>query len=164
MVSMSICQEYEKRKLKPYHILIATSLALFRRYGALNFGVVNVAMEETGRKLAQLALKERGEEIRGRDIPGLVSLLNEMLGMNSELEAELTGDTLTVKSRTSLCKLCPKGVGGLELPGRLCPYVGLIRGFVEEIANLSLDVDFNGEFFKKEGGYCVIKYKVGARR
>lgn len=159
---MSIYQEYKKRKLKPCHVLIATSLALFRKYGALNFGVVLVTMEETGRKLAQLILKEKGESIRSLSIPEIVSFLNQMIDMNSELKTELVGDTLIVKSRSSLCKLCPKGVGGLELPGRLCPYVGLIRGFVEEITGLYLESDFNGDFFKREGDYCVIKYTVKA--
>ncbi len=161
---MSIYQEYKKRNLEPCHVFIATSLALFRKYGALNFGVVIVAMENTGRKLAQLALKEKGESIRSLSIPDMISLLNQMIDMNSELKTELVGDSLIVKSRSSLCKLCPRGVGGLELPGRLCPYLGLIRGFVEEITGLYLESDFNSDFFKRDGDYCVIKYSVKTRK
>lgn len=157
---MSLYDEYRKRELKPCHVFIATSLALFRRFGALNFGVVIVSTEETGKKLAQIALRERGEEARKLTLPEMVGLLNSMLDVNSELHADLEGNTLTVRSKNSMCKLCPKGVGGLELPGRLCPYVGLIRGFVEELSGKRLDIDYNGEFFAKESEFCVIKYRV----
>jgi len=153
-------EEYKKKSLKPYHVLIATSLALFRRYGALNQGVVNISMKEVGRRLADIAVALMGGDVRGKSLPEAARLLNEMLDLNEELLVEESGGRLIVKSRSEKCKVCPRRVGELELPGSLCPYVGLFEGFLEELKGVELSVVDEKKPLEKVGEYCVIEYSV----
>jgi len=154
--------EYKKRGLRPYHVFIASSLALFRRYGALNLGVMTISMEEVGQRLATIALDEtpalcsrRLEEVLGR--------LNEMLGLNSVLLLSTRGNVIEVKAGRDTCRICPKGVGELELPGDLCPYLGLIKGFLSTVKGVKLELVDPQEPVRKEGAYCVIRYAVSER-
>ncbi len=145
--------------MKPLHLLIAFSLALFRRYGALNLGVTMLTMEEVGRRLAKLALREE-PGLRDAPMQRVIDKLNEMLELNSVLRAEVSGGELVVRAGKDTCRVCPKGVGELELPGVLCPYIGLVRGFVEEVKGLRLEVADPKQPLKRDGGLCEIRYRV----
>ncbi len=152
-----LLKEYKKRGLKPFHVFIASSLALFRRYGALNLGVMTITMEEVGRRLAAIAL---GEDPGLRSVDEAVEALNRMLELNSRLTVSVEGDGIVVRSGSETCRICPRGVGELELPGSLCPYIGLIRGFLASISGVELELADPQEPVKKDGGDCVIEYKV----
>lgn len=154
-----LLKEYKKRGLKPFHAFIASSLALFRRYGALNLGVMTITMEEVGRRLAAIALSE-DPGLRSAGEAEAVEALNRMLELNSRLTVSVEGDGVVVRSGRETCRICPRGVGELELPGSLCPYLGLIRGFLASVSGVELGLADPQEPVKKDGGDCVIEYRV----
>ncbi len=155
---MSLYEEYSKRGLAPHHVFIATLLALLRRYGALNFGIVINISQEAGRKLGQIALKERGGDIKKLSIPELIQLLNSLIDLNQEIKVDYNGEKLVIKARRSACKLCPSCIAESELPGKLCPYVGLIEGFIEELSGFRIEINPQEDFHRKEKDFCIIKY------
>ena len=57
------------------------------------------------------------------------------------------------------CRICPKGVGGADIKGTLCPIPSFLESLVNKIAGKEiLDLITNG--IEKEGTTCKAYYKV----
>ncbi len=119
----------EARQLKPHEVGVAALIAGFHELGILNQAGVLQATQRAGRALAQYA------KATGRGASSLLEaaeLLHELTPL--AVDVQFSGDEkgLVVRINTETCKYCPKGVGGAELEGSLCPYPGLILGFLSE--------------------------------
>ena len=132
----------ESKGVKPMQAFVASLIAAFREVGVLNFGVVYMATEKVGKRLAA---------IYGREDSPAKSLTKvvEMLELG-EFKVEEQEGGLVFAMRSESCRLCPRRVGGLELPGKLCPLPGLLSGFAGVPAELDV---------KRDGEYCVIRLK-----
>ncbi len=132
----------EKKGVRPMQAFVASLMAAFREVGVLNFGVVYIATENVGRRLASIYGRE--------DSPGKsLTKIAEMLELG-EYRLEEGGGEIVFAMKSESCRLCPRRVGGLELPGKLCPLPGLLSGF----AGVRAEQDV-----KREGEYCVIRLK-----
>ncbi|QOJ78607.1 hypothetical protein IG193_07570 [Infirmifilum lucidum] len=131
----------EERGVTPLHVLVASALAAFREEGVLNYALVTSSMQKAGERLAL---------VYGRPPDPLEALrrAHELLQFAGGVEVEDRGGHYYVRVATRTCRVCPKAVGGLELPGRLCPLPGLLSGFA------GLRPDLEGT--RKDGTYCVI--------
>ncbi len=138
----------EERRVTPLHALVASALAAFREEGVLNYAIVTSSMRKAGERLAL---------IYGRPLDPLEALrrAQELLELAGKVEVEDRGDHYYVRVATKTCRVCPKAVGGLELPGRLCPLPGLFSGFA------GLEPDLEGT--RKDGAYCVIALYKSSR-
>ncbi|PLJ77925.1 hypothetical protein [Infirmifilum sp. SLHALR2] len=131
----------EERKVTPLHAFVASALAAFREEGVLNYAILTSSMQKVGERLSQ---------IYGRPADPLEALrrATDLLQLAGSVEVEDRADHYLVKVATGTCRLCPKAVGGLELPGRLCPLPGLLAGFA------GLKPDLEGT--RRDGAHCVI--------
>ncbi|MGC9146465.1 MAG: hypothetical protein ACP5GL_01415 [Infirmifilum sp.] len=138
---MSVLSLPKERNVTPLHAFIASSLASFREEGVLNYAIVTRAMENVGKKLLNIySFSNNPKEA--------ILEANELLHFAEQLSLEEDTLHLYVKVTTSSCNICPKAVGGLELPGRLCPLAGFFSG----ITGLKPDLENTG----REGGFCKI--------
>lgn len=135
-------EEIKRRGAKPLHVFTAYLLASLRDLGVINYGVVQRTTRHVGQKLAL---------IYGRDSSAAEAIVRaaELLEVG-RFEVLSGGESVIFRLKSNTCRICPKGVGELELPGRLCPLVGLLGGFSGAEA----------EEARREGGYCVIEFKV----
>ena len=145
-----------------YHVYIACMLARFRELGMLKFGVIKSATEATGRCVAQY-LAARGSSFGS--IEEALEQLNASFAFSDEVRVRTReDDVLEVMLHTDSCRICPRNVGGLELPGPACPNVGFVKGYLEELGLVKLKESYDIEKgylpVKREEGYCVISYKV----
>jgi hypothetical protein len=132
----------ERKSVKPVQAFVASLMAAFREVGVLNFGVVYIATENVGRRLASIYGRESS--------PGKsLARIAEMLELGEYRLEEGEGE-IVFAMKSESCRLCPRRVGGLELPGKLCPLPGLLSGF----AGVRAEQDV-----KREGEYCVIRLK-----
>jgi hypothetical protein len=144
-----------------YHVYIACMLARFREKGMLNFGVIKDAAEATGRCMAQY-LSAQG--VGFDSVKDALLFLNDLMGFTDEVKAVPRGDMLEVRLDKEACRMCPWNVGGLGLPGPVCPNIGFIKGYLEGLGLLKLKETNNiekGEMpLKQENGQCIITYQI----
>ncbi|ABL79233.1 hypothetical protein [Thermofilum pendens] len=151
---MTIREEARVRGLRPVHVFVASMLAEFRENGVLNFGILRAATEKTGAKIAEML-----DEDTPRNLEGAVKFLAEALEVSKDFDVEKNGSILRLRVKSKLCRFCPKGVGGLELPGPLCPFPGLFKGFLEHSAGLKLAYPENF-MYRDRDGYCNFLLEV----
>ena len=144
-----------------YHVYIACMLARFREMGMLKFGVIKDATEATGRCMAQY-LSAQG--VSFDSVEEALLFLNDIMGFTDEVKAVPKGDVLEVRLNREACRICPRNVGGLGLPGPACPNIGFIKGYLEGLGLLKLKETYNlekGEMpLKQENGECIITYQI----
>jgi len=119
----------EARQLKPHEVSVAALIAGFHELGLLNQAGVFQATQRAGKALAQYA------KATGRKASSLLEaaqLLNQLTPLAVDVQFSGNEKELVVRINAETCKYCPKGVGGAELEGNLCPYPGLILGFLSE--------------------------------
>lgn len=137
----SSIEEIARRGVKPLHAFVALMLAALREFGVINFGVVHEVTKQVGEKMA--SLYGRGGN-PSESLERAASLLEV-----GEFEVVPDRSSTLFRLKSDTCRVCPKGVGGLELPGKLCPLVGLLAGYS----------GMKAEEARKEGSYCVIEFK-----
>ncbi|ABL78402.1 hypothetical protein [Thermofilum pendens] len=149
-----------KRNANVYHVYIACMIAKFRELGLVNYGVIKGAAEATGRCTADYFL---AHGLKPSSVEDAIVALNEITGFTDEVKVDYRDGVLEVRMHRDSCRICPRMVGGLELPGAACPNVGYIKGFVEGLGLAKLE-DFarekGEEPVTKDGEYCVIRYVV----
>ncbi len=138
----SAVEEIIRRGVKPLHAFVALMLAALREFGVINFGVVHEVTKQVGEKMA--LIYGRGSS-PSESLEKAASLLEV-----GQFEVVPNQGNLLFMLKSSTCRVCPKGVGGLELPGKLCPLVGLLAGFS----------GMKAEEARKEGSYCVMEFKA----
>ncbi|NAZ24347.1 MAG: hypothetical protein GU357_01095 [Thermofilum sp.] len=145
-----ISEEVKIRDLKPYNVLVACFLAGFRENGVLNFGILRGVAENTGRKIY-----EAYSDVVPKDPKSAAEWLLAKLEISKDSHVVIDGSNVRIRIKSRFCRYCPKGVGGLELPGVLCPFPGLFKGFLESASGIELAYTQNG-LYRDEENYCNI--------
>ena len=145
-----------------YHVYIACMLARFRELGLLKFGIIKSAAESTGNCLARY-VAEQG--VSFSNVEEALEFINDVMGFSDEVRLEARGSSaIEVMFHKDSCRICPRQIGGLELPGPACPNVGFVKGYLEGLGLVKLKENFNierGETpVRFQNGYCVISYYV----
>ena len=150
----------ETRKLDPETVFFASFIAGLNEFGILNQMVMKVAGKTSGTYMARCFKACYPNEVE-KEPAQLIKFLNDKLNISgNEFSVFEDSDRLTVKIRTDKCRYCPKGVGGAELEGTICPFPGIIESFVNAISDEKISVDaVNNKLLNKEGGFCVISFK-----
>ena len=149
-----------------YHVYIACMLARFRELGMLKFGIIKGASEATGRCIAQYIAATHGQNFGS--IEEALKQLNSAFTFSDEVCVKAYENVLEVMFHKDSCKICPRNVGGLELPGPACPNVGFVKGYLEELGLVKLKENYDLEKgeppLKQQDGYCMISYQVLEQR
>ena len=122
--------------------------------------VMNFAGKTSGGYMAKCFKACYPEEIKETPSELTVFLNNKLNISGKDFSVSETDSKLTVKIRTDKCRYCPKGVGSAELEGTICPFPGIIEGFVNEFSRSKIKVSpVNGKLLNKEEGFCVITFE-----
>ena len=149
-------EKIERRQLKPHEVGVAALIAGFHELGILNQAAVFQATQRSGRALAEYA-KLVGK-VPSNPLEAL-NLLNELTPLAVEVTFSQDENAVTVRINTETCKYCPKGVGGAELEGSLCPYPGLILGFLSGFFQGAKIQFFERKPLRKVGKECEMVFK-----
>jgi len=164
-------EKISERKLDAESVFAASLLAGLNEFGMLNQAVMKIASRRSGEYLAKCA-KEKGSievdksKSLKEQIEYLITLLNNVLVISTDVKVEEgDDDSVIVRIRTSKCRYCPKGVGGAELEGTICPFPGLIEAFLNQFLDKKVKVTpENNKILWKEDDWCTMKYKVSAAK
>ena len=156
------------RDLNPYHSFFASFFAGLGELGMLNQGSINIVAKRAADYLyAYLEAKEILPDLT--KVPGstsseviknLVLYINKILSLVGEYDfQQVEGDQALLSITGTTCRICPKGVGGAEVKGTLCPIPSLLESLLNSIAQQDI-VELVTNGIEKEGTTCKAYYKL----
>ena len=156
------------RDLNPYHSFFSSFFAGLAELGMINQGSINIVARRAAEYLhSYLDAKEILPDMNA--VPGdspteiaknLILYINKILSLVGEYEFKDTDDGMAVLLITgNTCRVCPKGVGGAEVKGTLCPIPSLVESLVNKIAGKEM-LDLVTTGIEKEGPSCRAFFKV----
>ncbi len=157
-----------ERDLNPYHSFFASFFAGLGELGMLNQGSINIVAKRAADYLyAYLDAKEilpdmdtvPGES-KTEVIKNLILYINKILSLVGEYDLQDAGDdqvVLLIAGNT--CRICPKGVGGAEVKGTLCPIPSLLESLINMITQKDM-LELITAGIEKEGSTCKAYFKV----
>jgi hypothetical protein len=157
-----------ERDLNPYHSFFSSFFAGLAELGMINQGSINIVARRAAEYLySYLDAKEILPDMSA--VPGdtptevaknLILYINKILSLVGEYEFKDTEDGMAVLLITgNTCRVCPKGVGGAEVKGTLCPIPSLVESLVNKIAGKEM-LDLVTTGIEKEGPSCRAFFKV----
>lgn len=157
-----------ERDLNPYHSFFSSFFAGLAELGMINQGSINIVAKRAADYLySYLDAKEILPDMSS--VPGetntevvknLILYINKILSLVGDYEFKDAEDDMAVLLITgNTCRICPKGVGGAEVKGTLCPIPSLVESLVNKIAGKDL-LDLVTTGIEKEGPNCRAFYKV----
>jgi hypothetical protein len=157
-----------ERGLNPYHSFFASFFAGLGELGMLNQGSINIVAKRAADYLyAYLDAKEilpdmdavPGES-KAEIIKNLILYINKILSMVGEYDLQEAGeDQVVLLIAGQTCRICPKGVGGAEVKGTLCPIPSLLEALINLIAQKDM-LELITTGIEKEGSTCKAYFKV----
>ncbi len=157
-----------ERDLNPYHSFFAAFFAGLSELGMLNQGSINIVAKRAAECLyAYMEAKEILPDMNA--VPGdtqaeiiknLILYVNKILSLVGEYDLQESGEgqvELLIAGNT--CRICPKGVGGAEVKGTLCPIPSLLESLINKIAQKDM-VKLITKGIEKEGTTCKAYYSV----
>jgi hypothetical protein len=157
-----------ERGLNPYHSFFASFFAGLGELGMLNQGSINIVAKRAADYLyAYLDAKEilpdmdavPGES-KAEVIKNLILYINKILSMVGEYDLQEAGeDQVVLLIAGQTCRICPKGVGGAEVKGTLCPIPSLLEALINLIAQKDM-LELITTGIEKEGSTCKANFKV----
>ena len=156
------------RDLNPYHSFFASFFAGLGELGMLNQGSINIVARRAADYLyAYLDAKEILPDMKS--VPGktqaeviknLIMYINKILSMVGEYDLKEAGEDQVVLMITgNKCRICPKGVGGAEVKGTLCPIPSLLESLINKIAQKEM-LELITTGIEKEGSSCKANFKI----
>jgi hypothetical protein len=156
------------RDLNPYHSFFASFFAGLGELGMLNQGSINIVAKRASEYLyAYLDAKEILPDMDA--VPGdtsaeviknLVLYINKIMSLVGEYDLQQVDENQVVLLITgNTCRICPKGVGGAEVKGTLCPIPSLLESLLNKIAQREI-VELITSGIEKDGGTCKAYFKV----
>lgn len=157
-----------ERDLNPYHSFFASFFAGLGELGMLNQGSINIVAKRAADYLyAYLDAKEIlpdmnavPGETKAEVIKNLLLYINKILSLVGEYDLQEAGeDQIVLVIEGNTCRICPKGVGGAEVKGTLCPIPSLLEALINMIAQKDL-LELITSGIEKEGSTCKAYFKV----
>lgn len=156
-----------ERELKPCHLLFAFYSGGLGEKRIISQGAMNIIAEFVAPRLFKaLCIMGLIKEKYSNNFEGFkefVKDLNSAIEINKkDLEVvRMEGNKVEVHITSALCKFCPKGVGGAEIPGTLCIFPCLIEALAN-LAGIKCKLEYvNEKVLRKEEGFCKITYTLG---
>ena len=157
-----------ERDLNPYHSFFSSFFAGLAELGMLNQGSINIVAKRAADYLysyldAKDILPDMGAvpgSTTTEVVKNLFLYINKILSLVGEYDFQDAEDGQAVLLIAgNPCRICPKGVGGAEVKGTLCPVPNLVEGLVNKIAQKDL-LELITTGIEKEGVTCKAYYKV----
>ena len=157
-----------ERDLNPYHSFFSSFFAGLAELGMLNQGSINIVAKRAADYLySYLEAKDILPDMGA--VPGstttevaknLILYINKILSLVGEYDFQDFEDGQAVLLITgNTCRICPKGVGGADVKGTLCPIPNLVESLVNKIAQKDL-LELVTDGIEKEGVICKAYYKI----
>jgi hypothetical protein len=157
-----------ERDLNPYHSFFSSFFGGLAELGMINQGSINIVAKRAADYLySYLEAKEILPDLGA--VPGntptevtknLILYVNKILSLVGEYDFKDVEDgqaALMITGNT--CRICPKGVGGAEVKGTLCPIPSLVENLVNKIAQKDM-LELVTAGIEKEGSTCKAYFKV----
>ncbi len=157
-----------ERELNPYHSFLSAFFAGMAELGLVNQGSMNIVARRAAEYLySYLEAKEilpDMEQVPGETkvevVRNLILYINRLLSLMGGYDFQLSDQDLAVLTiEAEKCRICPKGVGGAEVKGTICPIPSFLEGLVNRIAGEKL-VILNSTGIEKEGDLCRAYYQI----
>ena len=157
-----------ERDLNPYHSFFSSFFGGLAELGMINQGSINIVSKRAADYLySYLDAKEILPDMKA--VPGetstevvknLILYINKILSLVGEYEFKEVEDGRAVLLITgNTCRICPKGVGGAEVKGTLCPIPTLVVNLVNKIAQQDL-LELVTAGIEKDGPSCRAYFNV----
>ena len=157
-----------ERDLNPYHSFFSSFFGGLAELGMINQGSINIVSKRAADYLySYLEAKEILPDMKA--VPGetstevvknLILYINKILSLVGEYEFKEVEDGQAVLMITgNTCRICPKGVGGAEVKGTLCPIPTLVVNLVNKIAQQDL-LELVTAGIEKDGPSCRAYFNV----
>ena len=157
-----------ERDLNPYHSFFSSFFAGLAELGMINQGSINIVSKRAAEYLYSY-LDAKGILPDMSAVPGdtptevaknLILYINKILSLVGEYDFKDAEDGMAVLIITgNTCRICPKGVGGAEVKGTLCPIPTLVENLVNRIAQKDL-LELVTSGIEKEGSTCKAYFKI----
>ena len=158
------------RELNPYHSFLSSFFAGLAELGMVNQGSINIVAKRAADYLysyldAKEILPDMGAvpgDTTAEVVKNLILYINKILTLMGGYDLQEAEDgQVVLLVAGDKCRICPKGVGGAEVKGTLCPIPSFLENLVNLIAGKELiDLVTNG--IEKEGTTCKAYFKVKA--
>nr|MDO8046060.1 hypothetical protein [Candidatus Baldrarchaeota archaeon] len=148
----------KERNLTLLHVIMASFMGQLADLGLLNQGSANLIGLGVGQRLGRY-FKEVGILLPENDVEAVKRIL-ELADVAESLSVEkLSDENLLVGIKSDKCKYCPKGIGGAEISGTVCPIPYLIVSTLTSYTGKKYSIalwkkDKSSIVIKKEEGYC----------
>lgn len=164
---MNYRSKLRKREITPKNVFIASLFGGLDSLGLINQTAVNIATRLAGKKLAIYAEEKRLIQVNEDDtieeqIREIIATLNSMFSISPEVGVEFNADTVTIKTKTDKCNICPGYIAEDELEGEACPVYGLTEAFLKYLTNGKIREVEDGphKTVKKDDGWCYDVYAI----
>lgn len=156
------------RDLNPYHSFLASFFAGLAELGMINQGSINIVSRRAAEYLySYLDAKDILPDMKA--VPGdstaevvknLILYINKIISLMGGYDIkELDEGQVVLLVAADKCRICPKGVGGAEVKGTLCPVPSFIESLVNKIAGTEL-IDLVTPGIEKEGTTCKAYFQI----
>ena len=156
------------RDLNPYHSFLSSFFAGLAELGMINQGSINIVSKRAAEYLySYLDAKDILPDMN--TVPGdsaaavvrnLILYINKILSLMGEYDLKEVDDgQVVLLVAADKCRICPKGVGGAEVKGTLCPIPSFLESLVNKIAGTEL-IDLMTSGIEKEGNTCKAYFQV----
>jgi len=156
------------RDLNPYHSFLSSFFAGLAELGMINQGSINIVSKRAAEYLySYLDAKDILPDMN--TVPGdsaaavvrnLILYINKILSLMGEYDLKEVDDgQVVLLVAADKCRICPKGVGGAEVKGTLCPVPSFLESLVNKIAGTEL-IDLMTSGIEKEGNTCKAYFQV----
>lgn len=157
-----------ERDINPYHSFLSSFFAGLSELGLVNQGSINIVSKRAAEYLySYLEAKEILPDMKA--VPGdttaevvknLILYINKILNLMGGYDLQQSGeDQVVFLIAGDKCRVCPKGVGGAEVKGTLCPIPSFIEVLVNRIAGKEV-LGLITNRIEKEGTTCKAYYDV----
>ena len=148
----------KERNLSLLHVIMASFMGQLADLGLLNQGSANLIGLGVGQRLGRY-FKEVGILLPEKDVEAVKRILELADVAEFLLVEKLSDESLLVGIKSDKCKYCPKGIGGAEISGTVCPIPYLIVSTLTSYTGKKYSVALwkkgkGSTVIKKEEGYC----------
>jgi hypothetical protein len=157
-----------ERDLNPYHSFLSAFFAGMAELGLVNQGSMNIVSRRAAEYLysyleAKEILPDMGRvpgDTKVEVVKNLVLYVNRLLSLMGGYDLKLNEQGLAVLIiEADKCRICPKGVGGAEVKGTICPIPSFLEGLINHIAGEKL-VQLESTGIEKVDNLCRAYYQI----